>query len=102
MTFVAEGTAGHDKVMVRLLTTDCTCTGTSGIPSGVALIVAALPAPYLFTPITEMLYSTPLVSAVMEHEVDVDVQVKSPGVAVAVYVTPVPSPLPCSHEIARA
>jgi hypothetical protein len=80
----ADGTAGHDKVTVRLLTTEVIFAEISATPSGVPLIVVELPVPYLLAPATEMLYSTPFVSAAMEQEFDVEVQVKSPGVAVAV------------------
>ncbi len=45
VTLAVDVTAGHDNLIVLLLSTDCNLRGTSGAPSGVPLAVAATPAP---------------------------------------------------------
>ena len=79
--------AGHVIVTDLLPIRDVRVTGTSGGPSANPVAVVSAPLPYVFSQITDTVYSVPLISPVIEQllaAVAVDVQVPPPGVAVAV------------------
>jgi hypothetical protein len=87
VTLIELVIADHAIVTDLLPTNDIKVPGTSGAPSANPVAVVSAPLPYVFSPITDTVYSVPLISPVIEQllaAVAVDVQVPPPGVAVAV------------------